>query len=164
VQDRLQNFEEFWRHSWDEKKTVVRALIEKTEPSNFRGPGLLAPKSNTLKYCLFKSDGKRYAVCKKFFCNTLGINRGMVDRWMVGTTACKEGAEPGQETPNESTSSKFVKKRRSSSEKQRFDVERNKKLESFLDSLPRVPSHYCRATSTRQYLERPFHSIRQVYR
>ncbi|KAF4518727.1 hypothetical protein B566_EDAN005179 [Ephemera danica] len=85
----------------------------------------------------------------------------MVDRWMLGSNAGKKGAVENQQ---ETTASKLVKKRKSKSEKQNIETEKCKKLEDFLDSLPRVPSHYCRASSTREYLERPFHSIRQVYR
>ena len=41
---------------------------------------------------------------------------------------------------------------------------RRQKIQEWLENLPKVPSHYCRASSKRVYVEATFRSVSHMYR
>ena len=41
---------------------------------------------------------------------------------------------------------------------------RRESVRKFLEDLPKLPSHYCRATTSKEYLEPNFQSVAEVYR
>ncbi|KAF4524813.1 hypothetical protein B566_EDAN014048 [Ephemera danica] len=78
-EDRLLNFNKFWNQTWEEKKADIMSLVVKTNPKQSR---IHSSRTTTLKYFLYRKDGLRYAVCQKFFCNTLSIVNTTVVRWI----------------------------------------------------------------------------------
>nr|CAI5827869.1 unnamed protein product [Callosobruchus analis] len=99
-------------------------------------------KTVTLNYHL-KKDNKRLSVCKLMFLNTLGI----------GEWSAREWALKGQHK-----SSLHVKKCNVP-----LKPKGNEHLESFLNELPKIPSHYCRSQSSKLYLEPIFKSQKEVF-
>ncbi|KAF2903827.1 hypothetical protein ILUMI_02348 [Ignelater luminosus] len=83
-----------------------------------------------------KNCGNRIEVCKQFFCGTLSISQKPV------YTAHKN---PITIIPKKSRQSKFVKHKISEADRQN--------VKNHINSFLRIPSHYCRSTSDREYLE-----------
>ncbi|VEN40009.1 unnamed protein product [Callosobruchus maculatus] len=144
-EDRLKIFENFWENmDWGQKKIFVSGLIDVCPPkSRKKNSSCTVPKKTvTLNYHL-KKDNKRLSVCKLMFLNTLGI----------GEWSAREWALKGQHK-----SSLNVKKC-----KVPLKPKGNEHLESFLNELPKIPSHYCRAQSSKLYLEPIFKSQKEVF-
>ena len=84
-------------------------------------------------------------MCKSMFCNTLGISEKTIHNWITDATC---GVPKGKAT----SSSKPAGNERRGSAKE------------YLQGLPNTPSHYCRSSSSKKYLEPLFASISEVYR
>lgn len=94
-------------------------------------------KERKKKYC-FKVKDTKIQVCKKFFCGTLAISQKTI------YNAFKMRNENAN-TPSRSGQGKHPKKRLTEVEV--------KYVKDHINSFPRVESHYCRADSTREYLD-----------
>ncbi|XP_049340380.1 uncharacterized protein LOC111188887 isoform X3 [Astyanax mexicanus] len=88
--------------------------------------------------CHLKVDGKRTRVCQSMFLSTLGIKQWCFLSWV------------GRREPEK------IKKTSIRNEEVEF-------LQQFLKDLPKVPSHYCRSSSTKMYLEPLFKSISHLH-
>ncbi|WAR23826.1 hypothetical protein MAR_037495 [Mya arenaria] len=87
------------------------------------------------------------------FLSTLGLNEKMVYNWL-------ESQKHGKSIPTKvSAVNSFMPDRARES---RF-TDRLKRAEEFLDSLPKVPSHYCRADTMKKYIEPVFGSIADLH-
>jgi hypothetical protein len=133
-EQRKEIYDCFWQKlDWDQKKTYVSGLVRKTETA--------VPKKGksrriaTYEYFLRSTDGERKQVCKTMFLSTLGIGEWTVHRWTT------DGGDSGTH--------------QSSIHKQRNPIPAHKKqlTEEFVNSLPKLPSHYCRKDSEKLYLE-----------
>nr|CAI5865598.1 unnamed protein product [Callosobruchus analis] len=93
-------------------------------------------KSNTFNY-FFNVNSNRIQICKLFYCGTLSISQKPI------YTAHKH--KTSSNTPQCSTQGKHKKK---------FTSEESINLvKEHINMFPRISSHYCRATSKREYLE-----------
>jgi hypothetical protein len=158
--DRLQNFTQFWRLSWDEKKAMVRDLVESVNPSRVTKGNFGHARCKTLMYHLLTLDGTKRPVCKQMFCNTLGVSNNMVLRWVSN-----KKPQPKAVTEPSPVIKQVIKATGTTRKRTVYPnecPERVKTLDSFINRLPRVPSQYCHVD--RQYLERTFYSIRQIHR
>ncbi|CAH1987326.1 unnamed protein product [Acanthoscelides obtectus] len=90
---------------------------------------------------------KKYHVCKKMFLATLGIGERCVREWVLNKCLpnMELGIEPALVEPPQ-------------------DSECTKNVNQFLDSLPKVESHYCRASTRKLYLEPTWNSYRHLHR
>lgn len=98
-----------------------------------------------------KESGSSYEVCKKLFLSTFGLKEKQVHNW------AKEGGDnSGMARP-----SHRELKGRTRPERPDFVY-----LKEFFDSLAKLPSHYCRKSTNKVYLEPVFGSdtIAAVYR
>ncbi|XP_036322550.1 uncharacterized protein LOC118736606 [Rhagoletis pomonella] len=123
--------------NWNEKKTYVNNLVDISKAKRAKNE---SRRSNTLTYHL-RLNNDRLRVCKNMFLNTLSLKEWTVRSW----TILPAGKRPFPVTkdPNLSLKRTFVKQ--------------------FLDSLPKLPSHYCRASSNKLYLEPVFNTQSQLY-
>ncbi|CAH1995862.1 unnamed protein product [Acanthoscelides obtectus] len=89
---------------------------------------------------------KKYHVCKKMFLATLGIGERCVREWVLNKCLpnMELGIEPALVEPPQ-------------------DSECTKNVNQFLDSLPKVESHYCRASTRKLYLEPTWNSYRHLH-
>lgn len=95
------------------------------------------------QYFLTTESKGRIQVCMKTFLSTLGITENTVRYWI-------EHAEKGMTKKTEVI--RPPKK-----------VKTKGNLEKFFDDLPKMPSHYCRASSTKLYLEPVVQSKSKLY-
>jgi hypothetical protein len=146
-------FEQFWKMNWSEKKGTVRSLVARTVPRDLkhRKNEEVSRRKQTLKFHLknpataSSESEKILRVCKKMFLNTLGLKEWTVLNWVK----CRSDGDELQPQ---------IHKRKVLSEKQRNIVQ------EFLNSLPKMESHYCRADTQRLYLEPVWESKQHIHR
>ncbi|XP_051746313.1 uncharacterized protein LOC127510601 isoform X1 [Ctenopharyngodon idella] len=137
-EDRENIFKCFWENmNWEEKKMYVRSLVDVIPVKRRRGSEN-SRRSSTLNFFL-KVDGQRRRVCKSLFLATLGLGEWSALNWV-------------QDTGNTQQNAALCHRR----EAQEF-------MKSFLQDLPKVPSHFCRSSTSKQYLEPVFKSVIDVY-
>jgi hypothetical protein len=149
---RHQLFQLFWKKTWPEKREYIRGLAKIDTVSRRRGSNDISRREFSVKYHL-KFDMTMYRVCKKMFIGTLGTNQNSVLNWIK-----KDLAFPDTEESNDTNI-----KLSPSQARQQFFKEKNDKLQAFLQSLPKMESHYCRTSSERLYLEPIWQSKRALY-
>lgn len=143
---RQEIFNKFWKLSWPQKKQYTVGLISLEKVKRRRGT--TARRSHSLKYYLKCSNFKTYRVCKKMFTSTLGISENMMLFWLN-----KENGITDNDTER-------VERPRRENEK----TKSMNQLKNFLTSLPKMESHYCRASTSKLYLEPLWQSKRELYR
>lgn len=133
--DRTRIFQEFWAlNSWEAKKLFVKNLVTVTRKDN--------EQKTSFRYSLQVSDGA-LEVCKVMFLNTLSIGEWSARNWCLQQSVI---AQP--------------KLRQSWYDRGKDQAENCKE---FLKKLNKVPSHYCRKSTNKEYLERNFRSIQDVF-
>lgn len=160
-------FKMFWNlKTWPEKKIFVRTLVSTRDivrrRKSVEGRKLKEEGHDIL---LEKCDGIKVRVCRKFFINTLGIGEDTFKRWVK-----KEKSEEPNSTEEEEEVDE-IGVRNMNDEKlpggaenilrTRDNIFEN--LVTWLNVLPKVPSHYCRASSNKTYVESTFRSVKHLY-
>ena len=136
--DRQAIFSKFWyTMSWSEKKVYVVNLVERV-----RTPDGSKRREYLYKYFL-RIGESRLTVCKEMFLATLGIGEKMMYEWIKNVDYGMPSPPRDNENENERNAKREVKE---------F-------ARQFLGSLPKVPSHYCRASTSREYIEPTFTSF-----
>jgi hypothetical protein len=134
-EDRQVIHESFWSLStWPERKVYVLNNIERCV-----GQGKTRTKN---RYYLADVRNKKIPVCRTTFLNTLSIGAKMVKTWIKSDAKKKEA--PERKTKKKKSEDAFH-------------------LKSFLGSVEKQPSHYCRSTSNKTYVAEKFTSLREVY-
>lgn len=139
---RISIFNEFWCMSWSQKKVFVSSMVDKTTTQR-KTKGTDSRRSSSKAY-YFKIEGKRERVCLKTFINTLGVKEWTIRYWL-GDRNNKENQANVSIPSLINTESK------------------RDSIKSYLSALPKLPSHYCRKSSTKQYLEPLIQSKTQLY-
>lgn len=132
--------EEFWKNTDDDKghfydKTTERCLINRERNRHKRQ----RTKQYSYKY-FFKKIDKKIRVCKKFYLGVLDISQIRISYFY---THKREGIT---NTPSAYT--------RGSNTEKRIKNEHRQIIRDHINMFPRIPSHYCRSTSAKEYLER----------
>ncbi|CAH1098426.1 unnamed protein product [Psylliodes chrysocephalus] len=136
--DRKKVFNHFWTDlTWGEKKVYIdnAVTIFTTKRHRDRKEENKSRRSQSLCYYL-RIDGNNVRVCKTMFLNTLAIGRWTVLNWKNNFKISKISSNL-RELKNDRAEPFKSKK---------------EKLNEFLDSLPVMDSHYCRASSSKKYL------------
>lgn len=143
---RRELFETFWKKmSWDQRKMFVCCHVTPVEKKVTKNPQ--STRSKTLGYYL-TIENVRHQVCKKMFLNTLGIKEWFLRYWLEKTNSAM---------PSHSDHSRNISHARKKADGHEY-------AENFLKSLPKMPSHYCRASTSRQYLEPLFQNLTDLYK
>lgn len=143
--EREEMFKKFWEElTWDMKRTYISSLVD-TVPAKRKKAG--SRRKETLIYTL-KRGTEKIRVCKKMFLSTLGVKE-----WTVRENSRKEFGM------HVADAEKSIELR-----KRHCTKEKKKVLTKFLEILPKMPSHYCRASTTKLYLEPVFQSKMDLYR
>lgn len=128
--------------NWDQRKIYICSLVTKSETARLtKGQGDISRRSSTLKYTL-NINGRVLKVCKKNFFSTFGLREWSVLKWVQ---TCESGIHPSKKAAI-CTGGKSKGPRNASSIAKEILVE-------FLDSLAKLPSHYCRKSTNKLYLE-----------
>lgn len=150
-EDRIQIFSAFWKKmDWAQRKVYASALIDhkdiaqKTVAGNSR-------RSSSFEYHLKTAAGERKRVCKKMYLNTLALVDMTVNDWVKkGKPNCgMHETDAGKKTPNRISNK---------------NKEAREKAKTYLQTLQKLPSHYCRSSTSKQYLEPIFTTQADVYR
>lgn len=132
-------FEDFWKTGdWASRKAMVGSLVDRIQPKQRRGQKDQFRRSDSFLYYL-KLEGAKHLVCRNMFMTTLSIKEKQLRGWL-----------------RKSQNSKAQAGRRSG--------EKNLSGHNFLEMLPKLPSHYCRQSSTKMYLEPTFQTKQELYR
>lgn len=178
-QDRSQLFADFWSSpTWAEKKGYVRGSVC-TRNVLRRRKTVTDDQENTKKNAgrdiyLGTANGERVRVCRTFFINTLGIGEDSFKRWTKNNEgahhlSCSDSETDNPEDQNNDQISSCVQRHDDSSKTDNIPPRKKKKLEDrqkvceWLGMLPKVPSHYCRKSSKKIYVESSFRSKLHMY-
>jgi len=142
--DRLNIFTYFWTNlNWDEKQMYVSFLVKKIPVERRRSDASSSRRNHTYLYHL-KLHGELVSVCKKMFLNTLNVGECQIHGWFI---------DKGEEKTASSQNSKPRKTK----------TNNNKFVSTFLESLPKMESDYCRKSTSKLYLEPIVQSHLQLY-
>lgn len=149
-EERRKIFNQFWKtYTWGEKKVFVNDTIQSVQIKRQRDRKESDKSRRTQSFVYnLKIDDKYVRVCKTMYLNTIGIGRMTVLAW-------KEKMKNKDCIPNQLRISK-----------ERVDpfLDRQKSMNDFFDSLPVLESHYCRASSTRKYLQPEWNTKMDLYK
>lgn len=142
-------FNYFWSLSWPEKKIYIRDLAKLECVKRRRGTEENSRRDYTIKYYL-KLRNEYIRVCKKMFLGTLGMKETVVLNWLKQSLNIEDSPAVGRS------------QRVSEQRKKKFG-DSQKRLLEFFNDLPKMESHYCRASSTKLYLDSIWHSKSDLY-
>lgn len=142
-EERQQIFNEFWSLTWHEKEVYVRAMVETTDVQ--RKTVENSRRSVSFAYFL-KVNGQKKQICKTMFLSTTGLKNTWLHQHILPGSQIRENPEE----PDDRRHGK------QSSDKQ-FVI-------TFLQSLPKMPSHYCRQSTSKAYLEPIFRTFSDLYK
>lgn len=167
--DRKIIFRKFWKlGSWKEKKAyinglvITRAIVRRRKSTKINND-TSAKKNYARDIYLSLSDGQKYKVCRTFFLNTLCIGEDTFKRW---TKHDIETSSKSSETIMDNHNSILM----CESATKKTSPRTNKKIQdtelvvTWLNMLPKVPSHYCRKSTNRIYVESTFLSVSEMYK
>ncbi|XP_039295901.1 uncharacterized protein LOC111053764 isoform X2 [Nilaparvata lugens] len=149
---RKQLFQKFWQLSWLEKKQFVKGSTVLAAVKRRRGNEERSRRNFSLQYFLkYKMDSFR--VCKKMFIGTLCLAENTFLNWVKSDVVADSDSDFGENgRPEQETRSEHKK------------VKLSENAKIFFNSLAKVESHYCRASSSKLYLEPNWQSKRELYR
>ncbi|CAG9827718.1 unnamed protein product [Diabrotica balteata] len=147
-------FDSFWKKTWDEKKLTVNLLTQRVNTSRARNRKNEETSQRACSYNYYlEKNGLKLRVCKNLFSNTLGLKPWTIHNWLKAYHISTENNEDIKKTINENTTG--LEKTRKCSQRQH--------LQDFFKSLAKVESHYCRSSSSKQYLEPIWKSKSELY-
>ena len=126
-------FSEFWNLSDDGKQTFYAKTTERVVKERVRTKAAKSRRKYSYKY-IFIKDEANVRVCKEFYLSTIDISQRRIE-WYHDKAARNEfmdkrGKHTKPITPDDAKT--FVREH--------------------IESFPRMPSHYCRASSSKEYL------------
>lgn len=145
--DRQEIFKNFWQLEWGEKRGHIGSLVDVIPIKRSRAKTDKSTRGDTHVYWL-KLNGERIRVCREMFLNTLGLARKQVNNWI------KKGQSFSPSQPKRPVNRKPGQQQ----------IIKSSSLKQFLESLPKMPSHYCRQSSTKMYLEPLVNSKFHLYK
>ena len=128
--------------NWTEKKEYIINLVEVKNTERTRSDGD-SRRKNTFKY-YFEINGEKFHVCKTMFVHTFDISAYQIQTWKMNALRRNERKNYKKQEKKTSSGRKIAKE--------------------FLDSLPRIPSHYCRQNTNRSYLYDEIKSKAELYK
>ncbi len=144
---------EFWGlPSWLAKRVYVRGLVTTRKPVLRRAHVQDENRRKVSNDCFLLADeGDRVKVCRSMFLATFCIGRDQFSRWTTGDglTATRRGRK-AKNSEGLTSSNEREKKR--------------KFAEDWIDALPKTPSHYCRATTSKTYVDASYESLSGLHR
>lgn len=139
-------FDSFWQNmNWDQRRAFICSHVVAVQKHVTKNPQ--SKRTATLTYFL-TVENMRFQVCKQMFLGTFGIKDWFIRYWLAKSDCAM---------PPSSCNLNSNKGGRKKIDEQEF-------VETFLARLPRMPSHYCRASTSREYLEPVFKSMSELYK
>lgn len=148
LDDRQKIHESFWSLDDGRKYHFYSKHVERLDAKRKRTKSEVSKKTYTYKYFLTSSNIKQQ-VCREFFLKTLNINKGRILYYFANIS------RNSTEVPRSPWSGRHKKKE--------IPNEIKEEIRTHIQKFPTVASHYCRANSSKQYLEKHL-SLQQMYR
>jgi len=138
-------FESFWKNmDWDQRKVYIASLVMYV-PTKRKVVKGTSRKAGTFNFYIQESAEIKLRVCKPFFQSTFGITEKQIRNWVV--RAVQKCGIPRAVVPLVRNVDQDVSS-----------------VERFLDDIPKMPSHYRRSQSSKEYLEPIINSKAQLYK
>jgi len=150
-EERQRIFDHFWKmRTWEAKKVYISSVVLHSVPKHRRRETVEGESRKQIGFRYYlkvtnEQEAVQYYVCKAMFLSTLDVGERMVRDWVL----------------NKSLS---PSKPRVVAAEQSQVPECAGNVAKFLNNLPKVESHYCRASSRKLYLEPTWNSYRHVHR
>ncbi|KAK6166780.1 hypothetical protein SNE40_023402 [Patella caerulea] len=145
-QDRQNVFDAFWKMDWNQKRVFVANNVDSHIPSE-RTTGGNSRRNRTLVYHL-KRNESRIRVCKNMLLSTIGIGEWQLLKWTNDSQNGTQTTSVLSKTP---------------ARKHANHMENREAVRYFVESLPKLPSHYCRSSTSRLYLQSDIKSFSHLY-
>ncbi|KAF9406599.1 hypothetical protein HW555_013085 [Spodoptera exigua] len=157
INDDIRNdcFKYFWQlPSWDAKKAYINGLIQARNILRRRTSSVVQKKSFGYDCYLPSTTGDKFRVCKELFLATFDLKKDMFQLWIrsninISESSAETSFRRMNEVPN--TSEPTTRALKSDS------------VLKWLECVPKVPSHYCRANSSRIYVDESFESFTHMH-
>ncbi|CAB3251768.1 unnamed protein product [Arctia plantaginis] len=149
-EQRIIIFNNFWKdYTWGEKKVFVNDTVQAipTKRPRDRKQSDKSRRTQSFKYNLKTPHDDYIRVCKTMYLNTLAIGRMTIIAWK---DKMKYNCTPNELRATKDRADPFA--------------DRQKSMNEFFDSLPTMESHYCRASSSRQYLQPDWKTKMDLYK
>lgn len=162
--DRMELFKRFWKlETWNEKKLFVRNLVI-TRPIRRRRKETkdstkTFKKSEGHDYFLTTCNGPKLKVCHKMFMGSLNLGEDCLKRWIKEEKSVSESS-----TENAVSSHSPLTKHKKQTRQILLKKNLHDTVVEWLDFIPKVPSHYCRSSSARKYVDNAFISKQNMYK
>ncbi|KAF2895299.1 hypothetical protein ILUMI_10873 [Ignelater luminosus] len=168
-------FKKFWNFSfWLEKRAFVQSLVNTRKICRRRKKleQKQSKKNEGHDIFLLRRDSEKLRVCRLFFINTLSLGEDTFKRWVKGDkeggfTSSDGSDRNSNDEDNQQPPAKIPRcQSKIKGIKQKVHNEMNENVLEWLELQPKVPSHYCRSSSSCTYVESVFRSIshmRKVY-
>ena len=140
--DRKKIFESYWSLNDPEKGCFYASTIDKEEKQRKRTTKINSRREFSFKYH-FKISTSKIRVCKQFYLSTLDISAQRI-QWFF------------------SSNKKSLNDMRGRHVKKTIPEDAKNVIRNHIQSFQTMPSHYCRASTNRKYLE-PGLSITKMY-
>ena len=146
-EQREEIFNNIWKkQNWTTRKLYVYNLVDDVPVERSRVNSDHSRRKTTLRYHL-KHNGSLKPVCKTMFIATTSLGSWSIQQWAKGAQV--------QDNPRPAPQSKYYT--RAADDREFMRVE-------FLEKLSKMPSHYCRASTGKLYLERTVPTYADLYR
>ncbi|KAK3924876.1 SUMO-activating enzyme subunit 1 [Frankliniella fusca] len=143
--ERQDIFNQFWRIPTQKEKWDFIGLHLEIHP--VKQVNDLTTRTSSRKY-FFRIDGEKIKICKLMFLNTLDVCDSLVE------TTVKKLKMGGYISPD---------KRQRHHEKSPIVAEAKESVRQHINLIPRMPSHYNRAASNKEYITEHFQSCADMY-
>lgn len=159
--------DKFWSlNTWNEKKSYVNGLVDFRPIIKRRSTNRdETVKQHAYDCYLPRDDGIKVRVCRNFFLSTTGLKKDAFTAWIQKFNQMEENSNKEDDT--EQLCHEPALKRRKDDASNSKKKLKSDSVNKWLQLIPKVPSHYCRASSKRVYVEPSFRSIsymHQVYK
>ncbi|CAH1966651.1 unnamed protein product [Acanthoscelides obtectus] len=144
--ERKNIFKEFWQYTWAEKRVFVKNHVSINYTIRKRGIRDVSRRSYSNRFFLGKD---RLRVCRTMFLNTLGVKEWVIKKWAKSNLENGYRKDEDNVQPNKIRDSTTAPTR---------------SLHDFFDCLPKLESHYCRASTSKLYLEPTWNSKAHLYK
>ncbi len=159
---------EFWSlPGWLAKKTYIRGLVSVRKPKIRRLSKVKDMKNKDIsRDCFLIADsGQRVKVCRSLFLATFALGCDHFSHWTKDDELFKVKCTIKAKLPAAVMLAEEVLTKRNNHIDTLFKNERKRKFaENWIDKLPKVPSHYCRASSSKTYIDASFESMAGLHR
>lgn len=145
-------FRYFWQlPTWDAKKAYINGLIQTRNILRRRKSSVDINKKCSGYDCYLPvANGEKVRVCKELFLATFDLKKDMFQLWIRPNIHVAEISNKNKENNINTLTSKTTTLKSDS-------------VHKWLECVPKVPSHYCRANSSRIYVEESFESFTHMH-